>query len=119
MWVKQEQKVLRNQDNFTKLEASLKLFEDNQGILRLRGRFAGSTLKYDEKYPIILRDSCSYFTKLVILDAHERVIHQGVESTLSYVRSTYWVLKGRKTVKDVLRKCVVCRRHQGKTNDTS
>ena len=56
----------------------------------------------------------SFFTKLIILDSHERVLHHGIETTLSDVRSKFWIVKGRKAVKIVLRKCVTCRRYQGR-----
>ena len=41
-------------------------------------------------------------------------MHHGVESTLAWIRRRYWIIKGRKTVKNVLRKCVVCKRYQSK-----
>ena len=34
--------------------------------------------------------------------------------TLAWIRRRYWIIKGRKTVKNVLRKCVVCKQYQGK-----
>ena len=36
------------------------------------------------------------------------------ETTLSDVRSKFWIVKGRKAVKSVLRKCVTYRRYQGR-----
>ena len=93
---------------------SLKLFVDNNGIVRLKGRFENCALNYDEKFPALLR-SDSYFTYLLIIDAHENVFHQGIEATLNYIRSKFWLIKGRKTVKNVLRKCVTCKRFQAKT----
>ena len=56
----------------------------------------------------------SFFTKLIILDSHERVLHHGIETTLSDVRSNVSIVKGRKAVKSDLRKCVTCRRYQGR-----
>ena len=41
-------------------------------------------------------------------------MHHGVESTLARIRSKYWIIKGRKTVKNVWQKCVVCKRYQGR-----
>ena len=51
---------------------------------------------------------------MIILDSHERVLHHGIETTLSDFRSKFWIVKGRKPVKSVLRKCVTCRRCQGR-----
>ena len=41
-------------------------------------------------------------------------MHHGIETTLSHVISTFWIVKGWKAVKSVLRKCVTCRRYQGR-----
>ena len=93
--------------------ASLSLLEDKNGFLRLKGRFANSNLLYSERHPV-LRSKESYFTQLVIWDAHKASMHHGVESTLARVRANYWIVKGRKSVKEVIRKCVICKRYQGK-----
>ena len=53
------------------------------------------------------------FRKL-ILDSRERVLHHDIETTLSDVRSKFWIVTGGKAVKSVLRKCVTCRRYQGR-----
>ena len=112
MWVKDEQFHLKKQHNYSKLEASLQLYEDKDGVLRLRSRFANTSLPYKEQYPIILRKQ-SHFTRLIILNAHEEAKHHGVETTLARIRTEYWIIEGRKSVKQILRKCVVCIRVQG------
>ena len=109
-----EQQQLMCQSNFKKLKSSLNLFEDNKGLLRLRGRFGNSTMQYEEKYPLLLRTD-GIFTKLVITDCHENVFHHGIESTLANLRRRYWVVRGRKTVKNLLHTCTLCKRYQGKT----
>ena len=115
MWIKTEQEILQRQTDFGKLKVSLKLFVDTLGLLRLKGRFENAALDYDEKHPLISRSlENSFFTKLIILDSHERVLHHGIETTLRDVRSKFWIVKGRKAVKIVLRKCVTCRRYQGR-----
>jgi len=111
----EEQRIMRQQSDFTKLEKSLKLFTTDDNVYRLKGRFQNSTMTTDEKHPIILRDGSSTFTKLVIWDAHQEVMHHGIETTLACLRKKFWIIKGRKTVKSVIRKCVICIRHQAKT----
>ena len=112
-WIAEEQLMIKKQSNYGNVRASLKLFDDKDGLLRLKGRFANSKLRYEQQYPVPLR-SDSHFTKLIIWDAHEVTMHHGVESTLARIRSRYWIIKGRKSVKNVLRKCVVCKRYQGR-----
>ena len=102
-----EQEILQKQTDFGKLKVSVKSFVDTLRLLRLKGRFENAALDYDKKHPLILRSlENSFFTKLIILDSHERVLHHGIETTLSDVRSNFWIVKGRKAVKSVLRKCV-------------
>ncbi len=112
MWVKDKQFQLKQQDNYSKLKASLQLFKDKDGVLRLRCQFASMSLPYKEQYPIILRKQ-SHFTQLVILNVHEEAKHNRVETTLARIRTEYWIIEGRKSVKQILRKCVVCIQVQG------
>ena len=44
-----EQQKLKNNDNFQKLSSLLKLFEDKNNILLLKGRFKNSALNYEEQ----------------------------------------------------------------------
>ena len=53
----------------------------------------------------------NYFTNLVILEVHGRLIHAGVSHTLSYLRQEFWLPKGRAEVRRVLLQCVICNRH--------
>ena len=58
--------------------------------------------------PILLpRDHL--FTTLVIKDAHRKVLHLGVSTTLAEVRQKYWVPKGRQVVKKILKNCQRCK----------
>ena len=41
----------------------MNLFENNHGLLHLKGRFANSSLIYEEQHPVILRGKESYFTR--------------------------------------------------------
>ena len=113
--IKYEQSKLRNNERYyQKLKSSLKLFEDSNGFLHVQGRFGeNQMLCYDERYPLIIHPN-SHFTGLIIRDSHERVFHQGVEATLNTIRARFWIPKARRSIKSVLRKCVSCRRYQGK-----
>ena len=41
------------------------------------------------------------------------VLHGGVRETLTELRQSYWIPKGRKLVKKEIRKCVTCRKVEG------
>ena len=101
-WIKTEQYLIKQQSNFGKVSNSLNLFECKDGFLRLRGRFDNASLCYDQRYPILLRGGESGFTRLLIRDSHNQVLHHGIETTLNHIRSKYWIIKGRKTVKDIV-----------------
>ena len=62
--------------------------------------------------------TCNHFTELLIRDRHNQVFHDGIRETLNLIRETYWIRRGREAVKKVLRKCVVCKRFEGKALPT-
>ena len=111
-WLKAAQADLRRQGNFQHLVSELGLVE-NDRILRCVGKLVNSDLEVDVRRPIILPRDHAY-TTLVIRDCRERVLHSGVRATLADMRSRYWVLEGRQCVKKVLRKCVTCKKQEGR-----
>ena len=92
---------------------SLKLYEEN-GLLKSRGRLGEAAINDESKYPILLRRG-SWFTVLVIREAHEQVDHEGTNSTLNELRSRFYVCQGRKMVDRVVSRCVTCIRWQKRT----
>ena len=57
----------------------------------------------------VLLPSHSDLTRLIVLDQHERTFHAGVTFTLAEIRSSYWIVRGRQTVKRILNGCLVCK----------
>ncbi|VDK63835.1 unnamed protein product [Onchocerca ochengi] len=53
-------------------------------------------------------------TELIIQDKHEEMYHAGVAHTISRLRKTFWIPKGRAEVKRVLNKCMGCKRWMAK-----
>ena len=94
---------------------SLQLYKDENSLLRSKTRLSeAKELRKDVKFPIVLPDN-GYVTKIIILDAHEKVLHMKTETTLNYLRTRFWIIRGRRTVKGVLNKCVTCKLVQGQT----
>ncbi|XP_065671673.1 uncharacterized protein LOC136089549 [Hydra vulgaris] len=114
-WIKDEQRILRNDRRFDKVRSSLKLFDDEDKLLRLRGRFENANSNFTAKHPLILRGKESWFTILLIRNCHGKVLHHGIELTLNKVRSKFWLIKGRSTIKSIIRQCVKCKKFQGRT----
>ena len=54
-------------------------------------------------------------TNLIILEAHRKVAHAGINATLTEIHSRYWICRGRQIVKRLLKNCVVCKREHKKT----
>ena len=109
----QIQSEFANYEKFENQKESLKVFEDKAGVLHCKGQIENSTLPYSAKFPVLLPRK-HHFTNLVILDCHESVKHNGVRESLAEVRSNYWIIKGRQTVKNLLSKCIVCKKLQSK-----
>ena len=88
-------------------------------VLRCTTRNENSLLSYSAVYPILLPsvvktengfEDC-LFTKMLVLDRHEKLAHAGTPNVLSNLRSEFWILKGRVFVKKIIKKCVPCNRH--------
>ena len=113
LFIKTDQLSIKRDKNFENLKHNLRVFEDEQGILRCGGRLENAPLPFETKHPILFSRE-SEFTRLLIRNAHEIVRHNGVRETLSQLRTQYWVVQGRQTVRKYLSKCTTCRRFEGK-----
>ena len=96
-----------------KLITQRRLFLDQDNMIRCEGRIANSRVPDSAKDPILLPTK-HYFTKLIIRECHELVHHDGIRETLNCVRERFRVPRGREAVKTVVRKCVLCRKFEGK-----
>ena len=65
------------------------------------------------EHPIYLPDVHPY-TKSIVHEAHERILHGGVGLTMTKVRERYWVPRLRQLLKKVIKECFKCRRFQAK-----
>ena len=78
------------------------------GLLRVGGRIHKAELPEEEKHPIIL-PSDHPAVELFVQDIHRREMHAGVEHTLSVVRQRFLLIKGRATIRKIVKTCIVCR----------
>ena len=112
LWLFDTQKRFRSLESFKKVEQSLGVYVDDDGLLRCRGRLGNAPVPEESKFPILLtRDS--YVTDLIVRNCHQQVLHSGVNDTLNEIRSRFWITRGRQFVKKSLHKCVVCRKVLG------
>jgi hypothetical protein len=83
----------------------------DDGILKMDGRLRlADELSYNTRHPILLPKE-HVVTRLIIKDAHEELGHgSGVEQVLTLLRSRFWIVKGRRAVRNIVESCAQCRR---------
>ncbi|GBM87468.1 hypothetical protein AVEN_9565-1 [Araneus ventricosus] len=81
---------------------------DEKGLLRVNSRLVKSSLDVDEVNPIILPND--YFSRLIVLNSHERVLHSGVNETFIQTRAKFWILRARRFIKSILCGCRFCKK---------
>ena len=80
-------------------------------MLQVRGRLHYSDLPEGKKHPIIVPHGHPV-VKEIIQSVHKELLRAGPESTLSFLRQANWLTKGRREVKRVLGKCLICQRQR-------
>ena len=86
-WIKFDQNFMNDSKYFIKIQSSLNLFYDNNGILRVKIRIWGfENFTYDMNFPTLLKNA-TYFTKLIVLKYHEGVCYS--------VLIRHWTLLGQ------------------------
>ena len=95
------------------LVRQLRLFIDNDGLLRCGGRIHNAPLTQLAKFPYLLPPKHP-FTALVVYAVYRKFYHSGIGSTVTALRQSYWIPTARQYVKLLLRHCIVCKRYSGK-----
>lgn len=70
------------------------------------GRLQLSDLPYSEKHLILLPPK-HHVTQIIV---REKSMHRGTQGILNALRSKFWLINGRNSVKSVIHKCVRCTR---------
>ena len=120
MWIKDRQSTYYREviESLTKsktrhtLVRQLRLFIDDDGLLRCGGRLHNAPITNETKFPILLPKT-DYFTHLVIWDTHTRHLHAGINQTITALRQKFWIPTGRYQVKKTINKCVACKKVNG------
>ena len=90
----------------------LGMFINDDHIILCESGINKASVPEHAKQPILLPPRHP-LTEL-ILECHKMVHHNGIRDTLNCVRERFWILRGREAVKRIVRKCVTCRRFEGK-----
>lgn len=86
-------------------------FLDQEGLLRVGGRLHNARVDSESKHPYILPKK-SPLSKLIIDDAHQRMLLGGTQVTLTFIRQTYWIIGGRAPVRSHILRCGRCARYR-------
>ncbi len=86
---------------------------DAHGLIRVGGRAELSSLPYTRRHPVILPGSHD-FTKLLIRSEHLRLLHAGPTLVTAMLSRTFHIIGARKTIRTIIRACVICRRVSAK-----
>mgnify|MGYP002803939534 CR=1 FL=1 len=105
LWLKDVQHCLMSKDKTKNWEREFGLYKDERGIIRC----GDADLTQTQKHPAILNTK-HYVTSLIVKDSHERVKHNAVKSTLTEIRSKYWIVRRRRFVRKLIHRCAICRR---------
>ena len=79
-------------------------------MLRAGGRLQNSEFLEETKHEVIL-PHCHPVVEKIVQATHAKTMHVGPETTLAILCEKIWLTQGRRDIKRVLRKCLVCR-HQ-------
>ena len=90
----------------------LKLNHWRKSFFRYTGRLSLASLPCVTQSPILL-DPYHSFTKLIILNIHERNKHKGYKHTLIELWQRLWIIQGTKLVRNLLWKCIICKEIEG------
>ena len=85
------------------------LYLDKNRVLRCKGRLDKSGMEFGTRHPVLLPPKHP-FVELIIRDVHERVKHSGIRDTLTTIRERFWIIRGRESVKRLIKGCVICRK---------
>ena len=77
LWIIESQTSLLKDKNFGNWKKQFGLFLGDNGIWRCQGRITNADIPYSTKYPIFLHKD-HHLTRLFMLNAHQRVLHNGV-----------------------------------------
>ncbi|UYV60243.1 hypothetical protein LAZ67_1000533, partial [Cordylochernes scorpioides] len=93
----------------------LKTKVQSDGLMYIETKLLYGQSPEEFRKPVLL--PCDHpITEKLIRETHSNNCHAGVHFLLSKLREKFWILKARKTIKRVVRGCIICRRHAERAN---
>ena len=85
-------------------------------VIRVGGRLEKAPISWETKHPII-PPSKSPLSKVLIFRCHQRAGHSVMGHIWALLRQQFWVIKGAVTMRQVIGKCVLCRKRNAKAGE--
>ena len=82
---------------------------NSDGIIEVGGRTERWMEATWNRQKFILLPANDQVSDLIIRDNHKRTGHLGISATISMIRSKYWIIGVRKSVKRMISECVNCK----------
>ena len=86
----------------------------SNGLIRVGGRIHRAPIAFEAAHPVIL-PKAHPVTALIVRYYHHILGHAGREHVLSVMRQRFWILRGRSLVREIVNKCISCRRRNAST----
>ena len=97
------------------MKNNLNIIKENN-VFKCKGRLENAPIPIEAKLPILIyRDH--YLSKLIIWDIHRKFKHAGTKQTLNELRQKYWICQSRNYVRNIIRRCLTCRKLHCKPNN--
>ena len=108
------EKGLSSLKDIPSIVSRLNLFLDDDGLLRVKSKFKKWNYNTDHKFSLLLPPD-SYLTRLIIWDAHIKLLHSGCYAVLTELRKSYYIPKHFSVVTKAIKQCIHCRRFNNRT----
>ena len=89
-------------------------FLDSEDLLRVGGRINHAKLHFSKCHPILLSASHPFIRSMITFE-HQRLLHTGPTLVSASLSREYCILNGRRMIRDVVRRCVICRHVDART----
>ena len=84
-------------------------FQDEEGLIRAKGRICKSQLDFNAKHSILLPWK-HHAVELFLRNEHKDNQHEGTEHVRNIVQQKIWILGIRNVLRSIKKKCVTCRK---------
>lgn len=92
---------------------NLQVYQDDEKMLRLKSRLTDAEETSDFICPLILPSKHPVVRRLIEQE-HIANKHAGALTLLVLLRERYWILKGKRTIRSVIKDCLTCKKQRVK-----